>query len=60
MERVFMVLDFGYEMFAGIIAVLVGVGFLGPSKEEIDIRARLLGAASIFCGLIFISDSLEN
>jgi uncharacterized membrane protein HdeD (DUF308 family) len=58
MERAFVTLDFGYEMVGGIIAVLVGVGFLLPSKEKVDVKARLFGVGAIFCGVIFITDSL--
>lgn len=58
LERVFVTLGLGYEMFGGIIAVLVGVAFLLPGKEKVDIKARLLGAGAVFCGLIFIIDSL--
>ena len=58
MERVFRSLDFGYEMYVGIIAVLVGAAFLFAGKGKTDRAARLMGAAAIFCGLIFISDSL--
>jgi len=34
MERAFVILDFGYEMFGGIIAVLVGAAFLFAGKER--------------------------
>lgn len=57
-ERAFVTFDLGYEMFGGIIAVLVGVAFLLPGKDKVDIKARLLGAGAVLCGLILISDSL--
>lgn len=57
MERVFVTLDFGYEMFGGIIAVLVGVGFLLPGKDNVDLRARLFGVGAAFIGLVLITDS---
>ena len=57
-EQAFVTFDFGYEMFGGIIAVLVGVGFLLPGKDKVEIRARLLGAGLVFFGVILISDSL--
>jgi len=57
-ERAFVTLDFGYEMFGGIIAALAGVGFLLPGKDKVDIQARLLGAGLVFFGLILISDGL--
>jgi hypothetical protein len=58
MERVFTWLDFGYEMYVGIIALLVGAAFLFAGKGKTDRVGRLLGAGGIFGGLIFISDSL--
>jgi hypothetical protein len=58
MGRAFVTLDFGYEMFVGIIAVLVGVVFLVPGKEKANIKAKLLGAGAILCGVVFITDSL--
>ena len=57
-ERAFATFDFGYEMFGGLIATLVGVGFLLPGKDKVDIRARLMGAGLAFVGVILISDSL--
>jgi hypothetical protein len=58
MERVFTRLDFGYEMYVGIIAVLVGAAFLFAGKGKTDRVGRLMGAGAILGGLIFISDSL--
>lgn len=57
-ERGFVTFDSGYEMFGGIIATLVGVGFLLPSKDKVEIQARLLGAGLAFFGVILISDSV--
>jgi len=57
-ERAFVTFDFGYEMFGGIIAALVGVVFLLPGKDKVDMQARLLGAGLAFFGVILISDSL--
>jgi hypothetical protein len=57
-ERVFVRLDFGYEMYVGIIALLVGAAFLFAGKGKTDRIGRLMGGGAIFCGLIFISDSL--
>lgn len=58
MEQVFAKLDFGYEMYVGIIAVLIGAAFLFAGKEKTDRIGRLLGAGAVFSGLIFISDSV--
>jgi len=55
---IFAKLDFGYEMYVGIVAVLVGSAFLFAGKGKIDRVGRLMGAGAILCGLIFISDSL--
>ena len=57
-ERAFVIFDFGYEMFGGAIALLVGVVFLLPGKDKVDIRARLMGAALVFFGVILITDGL--
>jgi hypothetical protein len=57
-ERAFVSFDFGYEMFGGIVATLVGVVFLVPGKEKVDIQAKLLGAGLVFFGIILISDSV--
>jgi hypothetical protein len=58
MERVFTSLDFGYEMYVGIVALLVGAAFLFAGKGKTDRIGRLIGAGAILGGLIFISDSL--
>ena len=58
MEQTFTRLDFGYEIYVGIIAVLVGAAFLFASKGKTDRIGRLLGAGAVFGGLIFISDGL--
>ena len=57
-ERVFTRLNFGYEMYVGIIAVLVGTAFVFAGKGKTDRVGRLMGAGAIVRGLIFISDSL--
>ncbi len=57
-ERAFVTLDFGYEMLGGIIALLVGLGFLVPGKDKVEPTARLFGLAGIFIGVMLITDSL--
>lgn len=56
--RVFEMFDVGYEMFIGIMLLLVGLGFLVARNEKVDIKAKLFGVAGIFCGMIFITDSI--
>lgn len=58
MEQAFTRLDFGYEMYVGIIAVLAGAAFLFAGKGKTDRIGRLIGAGALLGGLIFISDSL--
>jgi hypothetical protein len=58
MGRMFVRLDIGYEMYLGLVAVLVGAVFLFAGKGKTDRAGRLLGAGGIFFGLILISDSL--
>lgn len=58
MERTFVTLDLGYEMFGGIIAALVGMCFILPGQGKVDLRARLLGAGLTFFGVLLITDSL--
>jgi len=58
MERFFTRLDFGYEMYVGIVAVLVGAAFLFAGRGKTDRIGRLMGVGAMFGGLIFISDSL--
>jgi hypothetical protein len=57
-ELAFVTFDFAYEMFGGIIAALVGVVFLLPGKDKVDIQTRLLGVGLVFFGVVLISDSL--
>jgi len=57
-QQAFVTFDFGYEMFGGIITALVGVGFMVPGKDKVEIQARLLGAGLTFFGIVLIADSL--
>ena len=58
LERTFATMALGWEMFGAMVAVLVGICFLWPTKEKVDFRARLLGVVAVFGGLMFISDVL--
>jgi hypothetical protein len=57
-ERAFVVFDFGYELFGGIIAVLVGLVFLLARKDKTDLVGRLLGAGAVFLGVVLIGDAV--
>ena len=57
-ERAFATFDFGYEMFGGVILLLVGVVFLLPGENKVAVRARLMGVGLVLFGVILISDSL--
>jgi hypothetical protein len=57
-ERAFTAFDFLYEFIGGIIAALVGLGFLLAGKARVDRMARLLGAAGLFFGIVLITDAL--
>jgi len=57
-ERASAVFDMGYEMFGGVLLVLVGGVFLFAGRDKSDQPARLFGAGGIFFGVILISDAL--
>ena len=57
-ERAFVTFDFGYEMFGGIILLLVGVVFLLPGENKVTTRAKLMGVGLVLFGVILVSDSL--
>jgi hypothetical protein len=60
LERAFVKLDFGYEMYVGVIAFLVGAAFVFAGKGKTDRTGRWLGAGAIFGGLVLIGDSLSK